>query len=129
MDRGCFSCEVLLGILALKIQFPGLIHLIRGNHECSSVTHHFGFREECRLKYGIVVYHQFCHLFKSLPLAATVSTAYGTIFACHGGLSPTISTISDIERINRYVWILLWNVIDVCIVCDSVLCIHDHIGL
>jgi len=102
VDRGSFSCEVMLGLLALKLAFPKQIHLIRGNHECLSLTHHFGFREECKGKYGVVVYHLFCSMFKALPLAATVQTDFGTLFACHGGLSPSIRTLADIENINRY---------------------------
>ena len=38
-----------------------------------------------------------------MPLAALVSTAYGDIFACHGGLSPDILTIEDLEEIDRFV--------------------------
>lgn len=44
MDRGEFSCEVLLYLLALKVAHPKNVHLIRGNHECRSLTTHFGFK-------------------------------------------------------------------------------------
>jgi diadenosine tetraphosphatase ApaH/serine/threonine PP2A family protein phosphatase len=38
-----------------------------------------------------------------MPLAAVVTTSYGTIFACHGGLSPLWRTLDDIHKINRFV--------------------------
>lgn len=44
VDRGEFSCEVLLYLLALKVQHPMNVNLIRGNHECRSLTTHFGFK-------------------------------------------------------------------------------------
>lgn len=37
-DRGQFSCEVILHLFALKLRYPDKVHLIRGNHECSSVS-------------------------------------------------------------------------------------------
>lgn len=77
------------------------VWLIRGNHECASVSGHFGFKEECKMKYGVQVYYRFLLLFQTLPLAAVVSTAYGDLFACHGGISPRARTIEDIEKIDR----------------------------
>lgn len=103
VDRGCFSCEVMLLLVALKVAFPTNIWLIRGNHECRSVSGHFGFKEECKKKYGVNVYYRFLLLFQTMPLAAVISTNYGNIFACHGGLSPNFKTVEDIERIDRFV--------------------------
>jgi serine/threonine-protein phosphatase 2B catalytic subunit len=47
VDRGVFSIEVLLLVLAIKINFPENVQLLRGNHECRQMTSYFNFRSEC----------------------------------------------------------------------------------
>lgn len=103
VDRGSFSCEVIFTLLAFKIAYPDKVYLLRGNHECSSVAGHFGFKQECKRKYGINVYYRALLVFQTMPLAAVVSTAFGDIFACHGGLSPKLLTLEDIDNIDRFI--------------------------
>jgi diadenosine tetraphosphatase ApaH/serine/threonine PP2A family protein phosphatase len=103
VDRGNFSCEVIFLLVALKVKYPSKVWLLRGNHECASVSGHFGFKEECKKKYGVNVYYNILLLFQTMPLAAVISTAYGDIFACHGGLSPSLATLDDISKLNRLV--------------------------
>jgi len=54
-DAGKFSCEVILYLLALKVRHPRRVFLIRGNHESRGTTGYFGFKEECKAKYGLPV--------------------------------------------------------------------------
>ena len=58
VDRGDFSCEVILYLLALKGEFPDSVFLLRGNHECRTVSSDFGFKEECEVKYGLTVFNR-----------------------------------------------------------------------
>ncbi|TMW56800.1 hypothetical protein Poli38472_006810 [Pythium oligandrum] len=103
VDRGISSCEIILILLAFKIASPSHVHLLRGNHECRSLSTFYGFRAECVKKYGLVVYNRMVKCFESLPLAAKVETSYGTFLAVHGGLSPTIEYIDEINhRVNRF---------------------------
>jgi serine/threonine-protein phosphatase 2B catalytic subunit len=45
VDRGCFSIEVLVILLCMKINWPTRVFLLRGNHECEQMTNHFNFRQ------------------------------------------------------------------------------------
>ncbi len=103
VDRGMFSCEVMLYLLALKVRYPDRIWLLRGNHECRTVSSYFGFRDECDAKYGLAVYNQFMGSFEALPLAAILSTFYGRFLCLHGGISRDIASVADIERLDRFV--------------------------
>lgn len=38
MDRGFYSVETFLLLLALKVRYPDRITLIRGNHESRQIT-------------------------------------------------------------------------------------------
>lgn len=56
VDRGAYSVEVLLLLLALKIRFTANITLLRGNHETRLTAEHFTFRAECLEKYDDELY-------------------------------------------------------------------------
>ena len=91
VDRGKFSCEVMLYLLALKLTFPGCVTLLRGNHESAAVSGHFGFKEECKAKYGLSLYYRFLLCFQCMPLACRVATPHGDVLCLHGGLSPEVT--------------------------------------
>ncbi|KAF7635728.1 Serine/threonine-protein phosphatase [Meloidogyne graminicola] len=99
VDRGFYSVETFLLLLALKIRYPDRMMLIRGNHESRQITQVYGFYDECLRKYGSAVVWRCCtEVFDCLSLSAVIN---GRIFCVHGGLSPSIQTIDQIRTIDR----------------------------
>ena len=87
--RGAHSLETICLLLALKIEHPRNVHLIRGNHEASDINALFGFRIECIERLGdpngIWAWQRLNALFNWLPLAATIEEK---VLCMHGGETP-----------------------------------------
>jgi serine/threonine-protein phosphatase 4 catalytic subunit len=99
VDRGYNSVETLLLLLALKVKYPDRVNLIRGNHESRQITQVYGFYDECFRKYGSINVWRYCtDLFDYISLAALIDKK---IFCVHGGLSPVINNIDDLNAIER----------------------------
>jgi len=99
VDRGFYSVETFLLLLALKVRYPDRISLIRGNHESRQITQVYGFYDECLKKYGSVNVWRYCtDVFDYLTLSALLEER---ILCVHGGLSPSISTLEQIRGIER----------------------------
>jgi serine/threonine-protein phosphatase 4 catalytic subunit len=95
VDRGFYSVETFLLLLALKVRYPERMNLIRGNHESRQITQVYGFYDECQRKYGSSnVWRWCCEVFDYLALGAIVD---GRVFCVHGGLSPNLQGIDQVR--------------------------------
>ena len=75
VDRGMYSIEVILTLLAIKLSDPTAMNLLRGNHETILMNDMFGFTKEVKTKYPNdhkILLPLFQTLFCSLPIAAVV---------------------------------------------------------
>ncbi|XP_010904839.2 serine/threonine-protein phosphatase BSL1 homolog isoform X2 [Elaeis guineensis] len=102
VDRGQHSLETISLLLALKIEYPENIHLIRGNHEAADINALFGFRMECIERMGesdgIWAWTRFNQLFNFLPLAALIEKK---IVCMHGGIGRSINSVEQIGKLER----------------------------
>lgn len=100
VDRGFHSVEVLTFLLIVKAKLPDRITLIRGNHESRRVSTTYGFYDECVRKFGTPdVWRQCTELFDLLPISALIE---GNMLCVHGGLSPDIRSLHNIQLIPRF---------------------------
>jgi diadenosine tetraphosphatase ApaH/serine/threonine PP2A family protein phosphatase len=102
VDRGQHSLETITLLLALKIEYPNNVHLIRGNHEAADINALFGFRIECIERMGerdgIWAWQRINQLFNWLPLAALIERK---IICMHGGIGRSINHVHQIEALQR----------------------------
>ncbi|KAJ3113130.1 hypothetical protein HK100_002087 [Physocladia obscura] len=98
VDRGKHSIESICLLMAYKIKYPENFFILRGNHECASVTRMYGFYEECKRRYNVKLWKTFADMFNYMPAAALIDEK---IFCMHGGLSPDLQTMEQVRRILR----------------------------
>jgi len=98
VDRGKQSLETIVLLLAYKVKYPENFFLLRGNHECASITRIYGFYDECKRRFNIKLWKGFCDVFNCFPAAAVVDEK---IICMHGGLSPEINNLDQVKRIVR----------------------------
>lgn len=102
VDRGAHSLETICLLLALKIEHPKNVHLLRGNHEAADINSLFGFRMECveRLgeEGGLTAWERFNSLFNWMSLAAVIEKR---VICMHGGIGRSIEKVEQLEALQR----------------------------
>ncbi|KAJ3342271.1 hypothetical protein HDU93_002744 [Gonapodya sp. JEL0774] len=103
VDRGSFSVEVIVLLIALKLAHPDFVHLARGNHEADDMNKVYGFEGEVKSKYSDLAFRFFSEVFEALPVAHVVG---GKIFVVHGGLSREGEDkgvkLEDLQKLPRF---------------------------
>ncbi|KAL7718652.1 Serine/threonine-protein phosphatase [Entamoeba marina] len=102
VDRGEMSTEILITLFCMKLNGNPKVVLLRGNHESRSMTSRYGFQSEVVWKYNEKIYQEFCDVFDCLPLVVVLKLELGNFFLCHGGISPHLQHLKDIDGINRF---------------------------
>merc|ERR1712048_1160039 len=85
-------------LMALKVRRPENFFLLRGNHECASITRIYGFYDECKRRYNIKLWKSYCDVFNCLQAAALIDEK---IMCMHAGLSPELNNFDQVRRIVR----------------------------
>src|SRR6478609_3645335 len=98
VDRGKYSVETICLLFALKLKYPDCVYLLRGNHEDASLNRVYGFYDEVKRKYNIKLWKTFVDVFNWMPVSALIEDR---ILCMHGGLSPDLHNVSQIETIQR----------------------------
>ena len=98
VDRGKQSIETICLVLALKVKYPENFFVLRGNHECQSINRIYGFFDECKRRYSARLWRTFTEVFNVMPAAALIEDR---ILCMHGGLSPKLRHVSEINDIAR----------------------------
>lgn len=100
VDRGSFSVEVILTMMAWNLLYPGSFFLNRGNHESTQMNTLYGFEGEVKAKYDSDTYSLFREMFFVLPLCYLINKK---IFVVHGGIPSTDGvTLEEISKIPRF---------------------------
>lgn len=105
VDRGKQSIETICLLFAFKVKYPTGIYILRGNHESSSINKVYGFFDECKAcpysgkrRYSAHLWKVMTDAFNCLPVSALIDER---ILCMHGGLSPNLTSLEQINKIVR----------------------------
>jgi hypothetical protein len=116
VDRGSQNLEVIMLILAMKIEWPTKVFIIRGNHESAQMTATYGFREELSRRLidlrspgetYMNIYSKFCRMFSHMPWAGILhgpvdgNADLGKSFLCHGGIGLNLLELNQLTQLNN----------------------------
>lgn len=97
-DRGPEQIETFNLVMALTLSNPKRVIMLRGNHESDDVAARYGFYNVVTKAYSFDVFKHYSRVFEVLPIAVYKQAE---LFACHGGVPEGITSIAEIQRLNR----------------------------
>ena len=84
--------------MCYKIKFPENFFMLRGNHESAQINRMYGFYDEVKRRYNVKLWKDFSNAFNWIPASALIDDR---ILCMHGGLSPELNDINNINQIER----------------------------
>ncbi|MHA1637448.1 MAG: metallophosphoesterase [Candidatus Thorarchaeota archaeon] len=97
-DRGPAQLDTFNLVMALTLNDPDRVTMLRGNHESDSIASKYGFFWEIMKTKTNALCQNFNKVFEVLPIAGMSDNG---IFACHGGIPENVSSLQDIQKPNR----------------------------
>jgi serine/threonine-protein phosphatase 5 len=118
VDRGPKSVECIITLYLYKIMFPNKVHIIRGNHECETVSKNYSFYTELKYKNksNILVdtlFNDICKTFSHLPIISILSNEKNIFRICcvHGciGKNTNLNIIENLDHSMKNFINECWN--------------------
>jgi predicted phosphodiesterase len=97
-DRGPEQVETFNLVMALTLENPNRISMLRGNHESDRIAAKYGFYNVVSRAYSSEVFKHYSRVFEVLPIAVYRKKK---VFACHGGVPEGVSSIEEIQSKPR----------------------------
>lgn len=98
VDHGKFGLETICLCLAYKIKYPENFCLLRGRHECASVNRVYGFYDQCKSRYTVILWEYFIQMMNCISLTAIIDEK---IMCMSGGLSPHLNGMNQTRQVMR----------------------------
>ena len=103
VGRGWNGLSTFILLILYLIKYPNNIVLLRGNHDSRTFSRMYGLYGECLKKYSNKdeaedIFNMINELFDLLQLAAIADNKY---FCIHGGLSPDLKNLEEINNLER----------------------------
>ena len=103
VGRGWNGLSTFILLILYLIKYPNNLVFLRGNHDSRTFSRMYGLYNECLQKYSNKyeaedIYNMINELFDQLQLAAIVDNKY---FCIHGGLSPDLKKLEEINKLER----------------------------
>ena len=120
VDRGFYSLETFLLLIALKVRYPNRIYMIRGNHESRQITQVYGFYDECLRNFGTAEVWKYCTQVRSPRLTVDQSPRPAPA---------DLSVPRGVCQPSRTCPLQVFDVITLsCVVEDHVFCVHGGLS-
>ncbi|MBS3781461.1 MAG: metallophosphoesterase [Candidatus Thermoplasmatota archaeon] len=98
IDRGDEQLENLAYLISLKMEKPGQVILLRGNHETERMNRGYGFQSVVNRRFSKKLFREIVSLYDRFPVAMVIGNEY---FAVHGGIPEGITSYFEIMDLNH----------------------------